>query len=192
MKPSAPDVVWHYTTAMPFLAVLKAGRVEVSKQDIGPREKPVAWFSANPTMEYTIQETAVERADGTFVRPKTPADYRILGMGLYRIAAPAERMLRYADLLRQANIGLTRRRMLERTAKIVGANPYEWYGQLQPFQLDDSLGLEIYDGTAWRSLPREGAAARVLEEQRATSPLFQELIASKRSDKAPSASRRIL
>lgn len=185
-------VVWHYSTALGFLALVKAGRVDVSTQDIRANEKPVAWFSANPVMEYTIREVAIERGNGTFLRSKTAADYRIMGMGLYRVAVAADSMLRYVDLLKAAKIGITRRRQLESAARRVGANPFEWYGQLQPLPLDQALGLEIFDGTRWNPLQPEGAAARVLAEQQALTEELKALIASGRSDRAPGISERLV
>lgn len=192
MKSQGPSTVWHYSTAIGFLSLLKSGKVDVSTKDLGPGERPVAWFSSNPIMEFTIREMAIERGDGTFLRSKTPADYRIMGMGLYRVAAHADAMLRWVDLVKAAKIGMTRRRKLETTARKVCANPFEWFGRFEPLVLDDAIGLEVFDGAVWRPLAKDGAAARVLEEQRATGEALKHLIASKRSDRAPSQSERLL
>lgn len=176
---------------MGFLGLLESGRIKPSTYDVPTNEKPVVWFSANPVMEFTIREFAFERADGTYLRSKTAAEYRIMGMGLFRVAVSATQVLRYVDLLKAAKIGLTRRRQLETIARKVGANPFEWYGRVEPLILDDALGMEIYDGARWLHLPKEGASARALKEQEVTMGELKTLLESGRRDQAPSKAERL-
>ena len=93
---------WHYTTAIGFVPLIADKKINLSTNDIGKDELPVVWFSVNQLMEMTIKEIAWGRQDGTCIRPRNAAEFRILGLGLYRIGLPTSSLIRYADLARGA------------------------------------------------------------------------------------------
>jgi hypothetical protein len=133
----------------------------------------------------TIREFAVQRQDGTLLRAKSAAEFRILGSGLYRLGAPLKSLTRYADTLKQAKIGLVRRKRLEQAAKSVAANPYEWFSCAEAFPMAKACAVERYDGNKWVAFNRENAGKQVLQEQQDTIPLVQALMATGRADAIP-------
>ncbi len=182
------SIVWHYTNALGFMGISDRWEVRVSTTDVPDSEIPVAWFSSNQMIEKTIVETAWSRSDGSMIRPKNAKEYRILGMGLYRVGVPMAQTTRYADLLKKAKIGLVRRKTLEKTAKTVGATPFEWYGVLSSVTIDDDACIQTFDGEKWIMLPRASAKEFILQEQKATEPLLLSMLNGRRSDPLPSKS----
>lgn len=186
------NIVWHYCTALGFMGIADRWEVRLSTKDVPSNELPVAWFSSNQVLERTIFEMVWQRADGSVLRPKNAKDYRILGMGLYRVGVPTSQVIRYVDLLKKAKIGLVRRKVLERAAKDVAASPFEWYGSLTPVQITDDRLIQTFDGDEWVPLARECAKTYVLEEQQAVEPFLMAMLGSTRRDVIPSKAERLL
>jgi hypothetical protein len=186
-----PPIAWHYTTALGFLGIVGAGRINVSTVDIGANEIPVVWFSSNPVIEMTMREVALQRADGSFVRGRNAAEYRLLGCGLYRVGAPKDSLLRYVDVLKKAKIGLAKRRALEKTARQVGATPYEWFSTLEPFSLSQAVSIERFNGTSWVPFDTQDAANKVLKEQKEIMPLLEAFIKTGSLDTEASKALRL-
>lgn len=183
---AAPLVAWHYTTAMGFVGIINAGYIDVSTYDIGSKETPVVWFSSNQRMETTIREIALQRKDGSVLRPRNIQEYRVMGSGLYRIGAPIQSLVRYVDTLKKAKIGLVRRKQLERCAKQVGGNPSEWFSLPHPFPLAQAVLIEQFNGTHWVTFEMIDVQHKLHKEEQDTIPLFESLLASGRSDPRPS------
>lgn len=186
------SIVWHYATALGFMGLAETWEVRPSVKDVPPSELPVAWFSSNPMLERTILEMVWKRTDGSVLRPKNADEYRILGMGLYRVGTRSDQLLRYIDLLKKAKIGFGRRRILERAAKDVGASPFEWYGSLSSVPILDDALIQTFNGKQWVVLPRHSAKAYILAEQEVVTPLLMAMIGSSREDRPPSKMERLV
>lgn len=180
-----PSIAWHYTTALGMAGINDTGCVSLATHGIGPNEKPVVWFSTNSSLEPTIREVTFARADGSYFRAKTIAEYRIAGLGLYRIALETSKLHRWVDLLKTAGISHTRRRDLERTAKKAGSLPYEWHGRVTPLRLTEAAGVDYYDGKVWCSLRLEQISQRLVIEQKTLTPLLERMIFGRRADAMP-------
>lgn len=175
---TAQALAWHYTTAMGFLGIVHKRAIRVSTHDVPEKELPVAWFSRNPMLERTMAEMRWKKEDGTLVAARNIRELRLLCQGLYRIGVPSDALLSYPALLKQAKIGLIRRKKLESIAKQVGALPFEWMGSLTPVVLTDDPPMQSFDGTRWVDLARQGCEDYVLAEQQRLAPEFELLMSS--------------
>ncbi len=185
---------WHYTPAMGMAGIMDTGTIRPSTVDIGPAERPAAWFSLNQRIELTMTETAFETRDGRCIRPRNLEEYRILGFGLYRVGVCPSRLLRYVDLLKAAKIGLVRRKVLERIARNVGATPSEWMGHIGAVEIQPDMPIERFDGKAWvpSALKRGASLPLLMDEANLIKPLTEALLNNqKRSDKKPIKSDRL-
>lgn len=187
----SPSVAWHYTTVIGMAGINETGFVSLATHDIGPSENPVAWFSTNPTLERTLREMAYQRADGSYVRAQTVAEHRVTGHGLYRIASETAQLHRWVDLVKVAGISHTRRRNLEKMAHKAGAVPYEWYGRMTPLPLTEALGVDYYDGVAWKPLALDEISQRLVIEQQAAAPLLERMLRGSRADAEPMNSQTL-
>jgi hypothetical protein len=80
--PDPPDVLYHYTTGLKLRSIINSGCIKPTNAKIEPNEKPVAWFSTNPTWEPTATKVPVPGKQGQIITAKAQS-------GLVRITVPA-------------------------------------------------------------------------------------------------------
>ncbi len=80
--PDPPDVLYHYTTGLKLHSIITSGCINPTTAKIEPNEKPVAWFSTNPTWEPNATKVPVPGKQGQIITAKAQS-------GLVRITVPA-------------------------------------------------------------------------------------------------------
>ena len=121
-------IVWHYTTEEKLNPIYADGCLKPSAIGIGPKERPVLWFSSNPIWEPTANK-ALGIAGVGLARPMTngemAAHFRLIRFGLDHTLTLPWNLIRKA-----ANIAHTEQRRLIKRAKKVNAFPSQWFGIL--------------------------------------------------------------
>jgi hypothetical protein len=170
---------WHYTTAQGLAGILGSKSIQASTTDVPEDEMPMVWFSAAP-FEPTMRETALEISNGKRLRPKTVQDYRLFGMGLYRLGLPTTRLMRYTTQAKTVGIGFTRRRKLEQIAQKYGSLPHLWYFTPAQVLLSDvDLDFSYHDGKAWVQAGLADASTIFREQMAALEPAFRLMASGK-------------
>ena len=98
------SLAWHYTLGLGMAGIAQSMTIRPSTKDVPTGERPVVWFS-KAAFEPTIAELAFELPGGKMLRPRGAAQFRLLGMGLYRLGVPAHRLTDYKTLGKQAGMG---------------------------------------------------------------------------------------
>jgi hypothetical protein len=76
-----PPVIFHYTTGLKLRSIINSGHIKPSTAHVPISEKPVAWFSTNPTWEPTATKAPIPGKPGQLITAKAQN-------GLVRITAP--------------------------------------------------------------------------------------------------------
>jgi hypothetical protein len=80
--PDPPKHIYHYTTGLKLRSIINSGIIKPTTAKIEPNEKPVAWFSTNPTWEPTATKVPVPGKHGQIITAQAQS-------GLVRITVPA-------------------------------------------------------------------------------------------------------
>ncbi len=150
-----PEIVWHYTTGIGIAGILRARKFMQSTIDVPFQENPAVWLSANPNWEHTASKLW-RRSDGEVVL-LTKEGTRNRGRGLFRIALAVDQtILHWPRLKKQARMPRSRARFLAKVGRKRGANPWDWYGSLEPVPEERWLSVQrLADDGKWGDVRRE-------------------------------------
>ena len=137
-------IIWHYTVGVHFPSIIASGVIRRATIGVQPPEKPVTWFSMNPTWEVTANKAPIYAdVPSEVLRNLTHR----LGRGLVRIGVE----LRHApfgidDLHRVARCDRREVEALKRIGIREGANPSDW--RFTPKEVPAALWkcIEVWDG----------------------------------------------
>jgi len=145
-------IIWHYTIGSYLPSIIASGVIRRTTAGVYPPEKPVTWFSMNPTWEVTANKAPIYSDVPSEVLRNLTC---LLGDGLVRIGAE----LRHApfgidDLHRVARCGRREVEGLKRVGIRCGANPSDW--RFTPKEVPAALwrSIEVWDGEG-RWVPHE-------------------------------------
>ncbi len=146
-------IIWHYTVGIKLPSIIASGVIRRATAGVYPPEKPVTWFSTNPTWEVTASKAPIN----SDVPSEVLRDFNHrMGGGLVRI----EVELRHApfgidDLHRVARCDRREVEGLKRIGIRGGANPSEW--RFTPKEVPSKLwkSIEVWDGEG-RWVPYDG------------------------------------
>lgn len=145
---SVPAFVWHYTTEAHHLpGILRDGCIHPATVGIGPRERPVVWFSSRLTYEPTAIKVARDLPDGS-TQLGTLAD-QIEAVGAARIGIDAGDALPWARLVKAAKISPTTERRLIRAARAVGGSAADWFGVVGEVPRELWRAVEVMRAGRW-------------------------------------------
>lgn len=142
-------MAWHYTKGVHYPKIVSSGVLKCTSSGIPDDEKPVLWFSINPKWENTVSTAQVIN---NVKRTHTMSETRDQFEGLYRFGVPSNLLIPWIELIKVANIHPLMRKLLEKSARNCGANPYQWMGLLQSMAINEAV-IEIMDDDGkWHSV----------------------------------------
>ena len=170
--------LYHYTTGHKLAAIAAAGHLIPSPAPARfPDERGVLWFSANEEWEPTATKPIATHPGQAPIR-SLPA--LMAAVGLFRFVWQADtaepqmmpmkwRMTRWPFIALDANISADERQRMGTAGRMMGAQPTDWYGRVDPLEIDD-LGFEVMaaDGS-WH--PADMAQAIAMFEGRGLTVL---------------------
>jgi len=146
-------LAWHYTTRQNFMRIAGSGRLLPATEGVSAHETPVLWFSLNPVWEETACRM-MKMADGS-LRTLTRAETRQATGGLVRFGYPARLLIAWPKIARAAGIRTETAQALKAAAELMGANPDEWMGILEPISLGAPLlCVEVEKEGGWVRVAR--------------------------------------
>jgi len=167
-------IVWHYTYSHNIKAILESGVL------LPPRMTPQylsnACFSAGIDLDHSDVkadaslllfsqrkdwEPASYRglmdSDGNVVNLHRLEDYEVYGMDVFRIGVSRSLLRPWIRLKEMSKMSGGMAAGLEKTARAVGSNPFDWWGTMRPIPQDKWEKVEVYNPEikAWESLFEE-------------------------------------
>jgi hypothetical protein len=155
-------IVWHYTTGECLVKILRDGYIKPATAFVARGERPIVWFSRNPTWERTANKMW-RKPDGS-IELLDREGTRVRGGGLVRIGVtPATAPFNWRDLKEQSRMSAKIARALYQTAINKGARPSDWYGTFDVVPRHLWVAVERLDGENWVPIelsdsPPEGLA----------------------------------
>lgn len=144
-------LAWHYTIGTHAKTILAGGFVLAATIGVPTGEKPVVWFSTRQDWEPTATKGIMDKG----VRRNATMDEMMAEDGLWRFGLSTEALLPWGRLKEVARI---RRRMLEgllSAAHKMGADPYCWYGALEPVPVERCvIQCRMTDDAEWSEPPK--------------------------------------
>jgi hypothetical protein len=134
-----PSFAWHYTTGQKLAAILRSGAILPTTAKVPPHEKPVAWFSTNPTWEPTATKVPIPGKLGQIMTASAQG-------GLARIQVPTSvAPHRIQDLPRLAGTTPEDWLGLVLAGLELGADPGSWRFTLSPVPVSLFSVVEFLD-----------------------------------------------
>ena len=133
-------MIYHYTIARHAASILRDGVIRPATAFIPKGERPIVWFSANPTWEASAQKAGLVSRDET---------ERQLGP-LYRFGvSPKTAPYNFERLVFLAQMDPRIAVLLKSQGIEVGANPDEWFGTFRPVERERWLSVEELVSGVW-------------------------------------------
>src|ERR1017187_5365481 len=131
---------WHYTIDCSARLIFQSGIILPATAGIRDTERPITWFSVNPTWENTVRKLW---PDGTLLDFQ---GYHARGIGLVRIGvAPETAPLRWKELRDLGGYTKKDAAILAKAAESWYANPLDWRGTFDAVPREKWLAIESYD-----------------------------------------------
>ncbi len=147
------EIIWHYTTGIHMIWILRDRKLKVSETERMLRLKPAVWFSRNQTCEPTALKGKI--VDGTFV--KLDMKEQSEAMGLYRIGIKFTKgLISWAKYKHVSKIDPTLYDELGQTGITNGADPNQWYCSFKNIPESEWISIERFDGNKWENVLPEG------------------------------------
>jgi hypothetical protein len=137
-------IIWHYTAGVHLPSIIASGVIRRATVGVYPPEKPVTWFSLDPTWEMTASKGPIfSDLPSEVLRDLTHRRYG----GLVRIGVELQHApFGIDDLHRVARCNRQTVELLKRTGIRCGATPSDW--RFTPKEVPAALwkSIEIWDG----------------------------------------------
>lgn len=152
-----PDFIFHYTVGAKLPLILESGSLAPRRYSAAtsPREKPILWWSENPTWDATANKPMSQDGGKTFFRPSLKELQKAVGIYRFRLDCRRPEALHATDVkpvhwTRLPTVAHIAPRdvqdIVERGIKF-GATPATWWGTLTPTPLtlmaSGILSLEV-------------------------------------------------
>lgn len=138
---------YHYTIGYWARLIIDEGEIRPATTHIGQNEKPVVWFSTNPTWEGSANKVA----DGEGMKASAEA-----GGGICRFAvAPETAPHDWEAFVRLSGIKPDTARLLKRAARKMGANTRQFFVAFDAVKRDQWLSVEVFDFDYARWVPAD-------------------------------------
>lgn len=134
-------ICWHYTIGRYVPLIAESGVLELAAGGVHPPEKPILWFSSNPFWEVTASKW---NGKGRVYTMEEMAQ----AVGVVRFGISCERLIRWPEVGKRANMNFEIRKRLMKWGRSQGANPSEWYGSLTPIPLQELI-FQILRDNQW-------------------------------------------
>jgi hypothetical protein len=157
------QIVWHYTYSHNIEAILQSGVLLPpimclhfntpqnsafgmagfnSKAHLA--DAKLLLFSEREDWEPTSYR-AVACLDGTVIPLHKLEDYAEHGFSVFRIGVPRSILHPWLRLKEMVKMPREMGRALENTARVLGSNPYQWWGTAKPITMDQWRAVEIWN-----------------------------------------------
>ncbi len=136
------QVLWHYTIAAYLESIIKDGFIYPATAGVPKGERPIVWLSSNMLWEQTANKGGASSMEETAQ----------VGGGLVRIGVQPETALPWLKLKRLSRMQEWMATALVRSAKEMGANPFEWWGTFTPVSQSKWTAIETWSNGSWASL----------------------------------------
>lgn len=124
-------IAWHYTVGLHSVDILRGGFIKTATFRMPEGEKPIVWFSTRQNWEPTA--TKAWKRDGNLM---TVPQMIERANGVWRFGLSAAELLPWKSLQGAACMELDVAHALTRAARKIGADPFFWYGSLEPVAVD--------------------------------------------------------
>lgn len=165
-------IVWHYTYSHNIKAILESGvllppcmtpgalqmELAVKKEGIDPNSQE---YKADAAMLLFSQREDWEPASyravniGGMVHPLYKLEeYEAFGFDVFRIGVSRKHLHSYMRLKEIVHLPDEMARNLDKTARAIGGNPFDWFGTNQPIPIGKWEDIQVYDVATktWKSI----------------------------------------
>jgi hypothetical protein len=162
-------LVWHYTVGACITEIFRSRCITPTTVNVPIHEHPIVWFSANQEWEKTAWK-ALQTDTGEIRNLYTREEMAAYCDGLYRIGMKPNLLKPWSRLQKLAHIKVAEVRGLEKVARDLGANPFDWWGTIFPVTVDQWESLQVLKGEVWTELPQDAAVGPDAQGETHSSP----------------------
>lgn len=147
------NLIYHYSCATYFDAIMQSGELSVSKWEKNNNVKPAAlWLSTNTIWENTA--TKIVDDNGIVKMLTKDEQYSRFGLVRFVIDFNSFACCNWKKYKFSTNTSIEVYDLMEQYGLEIGANPNEWFATFLNIPLQNCIGCDIWDGTAWQPHPR--------------------------------------
>ena len=166
------QLVWHYTYSNNIKAIVDSGvllppcmtphalvmELAVKREGLDPNSQE---YKADAAMLLFSQREDWEPASYRAVNIEGMVhplykleEYEAFGIDVFRIAVSRKHLYSYTRLKEIVHLPEEMARSLDKTARAIGSNPFDWFGINQPIPMEKWEVVQIYDTETktWKSL----------------------------------------
>lgn len=157
MIESKEKIYWHYTSLERFAQIMESGVIMPATANVGAKEKPVVWFSANQFWEHTATKAILQYGQIRGLRREEMFQRGVGRIGVSVESAPYD----WEGFKKHSGISNKTSKHLVKRAKEVKSSPKDWQVSFEPVTRDKWLRMEVWQPSygKWKSL-EEIAAER--------------------------------
>ena len=137
------EMAYHYTTGDIFIEICQTNILNPRKTVTPPDEIPVLWFSTQPYFEQTAAKAVYCESAKNNIKRLTMLETMDMCNGLIRFVYPAESLIRWPLIGRQACMSIKTIKQLEKEGRKQRANPTKWLGSIKPIKFSQLVEIQI-------------------------------------------------
>ena len=137
------EMAYHYTTGDIFIEICQTNILDPHKTVTPLGEKPILWFSTQPYFEQTAAKSVYCESAKNNIRRLTMLETMDLANGLIRFAYPAESLIPWPQIGKQAYMSIKTIKQLEKEGRKQRANPTKWLGSFEPIKFSQLAEIQI-------------------------------------------------
>ena len=137
------EMAYHYTTGKNFVKICETNILFPYKTVTPPGEKPILWFSLQPYFEPTAAKAMYCESEKHNLKRLTMQETMDKCNGLIRCVYPAELLIRWPLVGKQAGMKIKTIKQLEKEGRKQRANPSKWLGSFEPIQFSQLVEIQI-------------------------------------------------
>lgn len=179
MSATTPKIVWHYTYSHRIGEILRSRVLLPPRMIPGPSQeyphhfhgqkgyesdRKLLLFSANPVWEPASYRGWSE--NGVVKDLTCFHDYAERGITVYRIGVETSILKPWVRLKTIAQMPRDMAKSLEKHARDVDSNPYDWWGTLFPVPSEKWHAVEVLVGGEWQPLPEWASSSQAMKRPR--------------------------
>jgi len=152
--------LWHYTPATRLPDILVSGYLRPSIEP-GENEKPVVWFSSNPSWERSVVKYGrTEEQELLFLTETSMKE--TIGLGRIEVKY-TENIIPWMEAKETNGVHSIINEFSEIAGELLDGNPKEWFASHTKCHMKDWLSVEIWKNGIWQPLDSEDGSKDLLK-----------------------------
>jgi hypothetical protein len=139
---------WHYTVWLP--EIISDGVIQLCLPHASGPQTRAVWFSRNQQWEATVKKLQpLLGRHLTFIEMTQHHGFGRIGV------TPQTTPHNWQEYQRLSKMPRSEARVLEKMAKVWGANPKEWFVSFEPVPRSTWMAVQVWNGRTWVDAPNE-------------------------------------